>query len=93
MARRTVVPVLFRLAGSNPAAPTMNNLYKYGIGETITFETDRYEGARWMDYQPIKITGKIVGVEDYLINAIPVYRVQQQDGRIVLANQNEIIGK
>ena len=82
---------LFSCGGSTPSASTMNSLYKYGMGETVTFETDRYEAARWMDYQPIRITGKIVGVENYLINAIPVYQVKQKDGEIISVNQTEII--
>jgi hypothetical protein len=70
-----------------------NTLYKYGIGDTVTFETTGYEAARWMDYQPIKITGKIVGVENYFINATPIYRVMQINGKVWSVNQNEIIRK
>ena len=70
-----------------------NPYCKYTIGETVTFETTGYEAARWMDYQPIKITGKIVGLENYFINSTPIYKVMQTNGKVWSVNQNEIIRK
>jgi hypothetical protein len=67
--------------------------YKYHIGEVVTIVTDKYEAARWNYYEPITLTGKIIGVENYFINATPVYRVRLTNGKVQSFNQDEIIKK
>ncbi len=68
-------------------------MYKYSIGDTVNVRLPHPAGRWEFPGATIDYTGKIIGVENYVINAIPVYRVKLEDGKYAEAGETKVVNE